>query len=148
MQWLLSQSSTTSIHFMLKCPQYVKERMTSVPNTKVIWGQRAGQTLHKVLAGWLGVSSQDPVKSLRVQHYIVVFFPLVSSNNHLKMHLHRLWTGSHCRCRGTVPLHAIKHLPEEWQGISSHSPAATPSHWPLLHRRHNQRRGDLVNLNR
>jgi len=41
---------------------------------------------------------------------------------------------SHC-----MPL---KHLHEEWQGKSSHSPAATPSHWPLFHHRHYQRWGE------
>lgn len=74
-----------------------------------------------------------------------MFFPSVSFNSHLKMQLHSPWTGSYCICRGTVPLHAIKHLPEEWQGTSSHSPAATPSQWPLLNHRHYQRRGERVN---
>lgn len=79
-----------------------------------------------------------------MQHYIVVFSPSVSFNSHLEMRLHGPWTGSYCRCRGTVPLHAIKHLPEEWQGTSSHSPAATPSHWPLLHHRRQRRQGEDV----
>lgn len=79
-----------------------------------------------------------------MRHYIVVFLTSVSSNSHLKMQLHGPWTGSYCRCRGTVPLHAIKHLPEEWQGISSPSPAATPSHWPVLHHGHYQRRSYRV----
>lgn len=53
-----------------------------------------------------------------------MFLTSVSSNNHLKMRLRGLWTGSYCRCRGTVPLHAVKHLPEEWQGISSTQPSS------------------------
>lgn len=51
----------------------------------------------------------------------------------LRCQLRGSWAGSYYRCRGTIPLHAIKHLPKEWQGISSHRPAATPSYWPLTH---------------
>lgn len=117
----------SSFDFILKCPQYVKARMTSTLHTQVMWGQRVGQTLHKVLAGWLGVSPQDSVKSLRVQHYIVVFFPSVSSNNHLKMHLRCPWTGSYCRCRRNCPTACHKTPP--W-GVTGHK-QSQPSSYTL-----------------
>lgn len=101
--------------------------MTSTLHTQVMWGEKSWSDITQGVSWMTGSVISGFCKSLRVQHYTVVFFPSVSSNNHLKMHLRCPWTGSYCRCRGTVPLHAIKHLPEEWQGISSHSPAATPS---------------------
>lgn len=107
---------------MLKRPQYRKEGKNDF-YTDATSG--VGQTLHKALAWWLGVSSQNLVKKLKGAALHSSVLTSVFSSSHLKMQLHGVWTGSYWY-RGIIPLHTIKHLPEEWQGISSDSPAATP----------------------